>query len=394
MKIILVKAFSKLTSVGLLAHQLRARGHEVHVLVPKEHPDCDLMRSAGITMHVFDFVFAHPSRIKRALGRLRGLCRMISLFRAHRYDVIHLNLWRSRLYGRIASLFVGKRIVVSSIRGLEALYEKRWNRLDDATVAVSATVKRFLVEGGLPEGKIRTIHNGVDIEAMDAVPPDPYYLHRELGLDKSVRLIGMVAFFRSYVSKGHKFFFDAAPIVAREFKDVAFVLVGGNLYRSGYNQQYCEASATANGIRDRVHFLGERADIPAIMGSLYANVLPSLREGCPMVILEAMARATPNVASRIDSILEIIEDRKNGLLFEPGNPAALAESLRWLLENPEAAKELGLAGRKRVEEAFGAVEMGRRYERLYLDLCLSKFPVCVGGPLDSQKETNGLASGS
>jgi glycosyltransferase involved in cell wall biosynthesis len=374
MKIMLVKAFSKLTSVGLLARELKKRGHEVHILAPHEHIDCENMRRFGIPVHVINFIPSRTNRVARFFEFTSIEWRLIRLFRSENYDVIHLNLWRARFYGRIASIFAGrKRVWLSSIRGLEARTEKASNWLDDATVAVSATVKDFLVSEGLPASKVEVIHNGVDLEAMDSVPADPHYLHRELGLDKQVRLIGMVAYFRSYLSKGHKFFFDSMPLILEEFPDVQFVAAGSNLYPVGYTIEYFEAFAKEVGIRDKIHFLGERTDVPAVMSSLTINVLPSLKEGCPMVILEAMARGIPNVASRIESISEIITHEKNGILFEPGNPEALAGAVSRLLKDPATAKSLGQSGRKRLQEGpYRANVMGARYEALYLKLATQK----------------------
>lgn len=374
MKILLVKAFPKLTSVGLLAKQLKKLGHDVHLLVPSEHPDCEDMRRLGIPVHVFDFSAPARSKLQLLSRGSRILAKMIRLFRQNDFDVIHLNLWRSRVYGRIASLFARRAVVISSIRGMEARQESATNWMDDSTVAVSETVRKFLLSTGLPERKVVTIRNGVDLEEMDRVARDPHFLHRELGLDPATKLIGMVAFFRSYVSKGHKFFMEAAQILAARRDDIAFVLVGGNAYNSGFNRQYCERFAAEAGISGRVHFTGERADVPAIMSSLSVNVLPSLKEGCPMVILEAMARGTPNVASRIDSISEIIQHEGNGVMFEPGNPSALAGAIGRLLDDPERAMSIGVSGRKRVESAYSAAEMGRRYEKLYRSLMASRSP--------------------
>ena len=372
MKILLVKGYPLLSSVGVLARGLKKRGHDIHVLVPAEHSDGYAMRSAGIPTHTLAMRPPGFTGLLRAAGTLRSLRRLL---REHRFDVVHLNLAHARLYGRIGSRLGGRPVVVSSIRGLEARYERWCNRLDDATVAVSATVKGFLLASGIPATRIETIVNGVDLDALDAVPSDPSYLHRELGLAPATRLVGMVAYFRNHLLKGHKVFLDAAKLVAERFDDVAFVLVGSSLSRHGYNKEFFERYALSLGIAERVHFLGERFDVPAIMSSLYAHALPSYREGCPMVVLEAMARGAPNVASDIASIGEIVDHGRDGILFEAGNHDALARALGGLLDDPAAARAIAVGGRRRIETAYRANDMTERYESLFSRLVDSRRPV-------------------
>ena len=376
MKILLVKGFPLLSSVGVLARGLKQRGHDIHVLVPAEHRDGDAMRLAGIPTHTLPMRAPGVTGVLHAATTLRSLGRLL---REHHFDVIHLNLAQARLYGRIGSRLGGRPVVVSSIRGLEDRYERWCNRLDDATVAVSATVKGFLLARGIPAARIETIANGVDLEALDAVPHDPCYLHRELGVAPETRLVGMVAYFRQHAQKGHQVLLDAAKLVAACFDDVAFVLVGSSLSCDGYTREFFERYAARLGIARRVHFVGERHDVPALMSSFYAHVLPSYREGCPMVVLEAMARGTPNVASDIPSIREIIDHGRDGILFETGNHVALARALETLLVDPAAARALGARGRKRIETAYRASDMTVQYERLFSRLVDSRRPVAAAG---------------
>jgi glycosyltransferase involved in cell wall biosynthesis len=360
-----VKAFPRLSSVGHLATELKRRGHDVHLAVPAEHSDMRRMRALGIPVHTVRFTVPRGSRWARATARFRIAARLAQLFKTGSFDVVHLNLAAARLHGRLASLLAHSGPVVSSIRGFEARYERWTNWIDHATVTVSVAVRQYLAALGVPEHKLVTIPNGLDLEENRGIDEDPAYLHRELGLEAEVPLVGMVAYYRSHELKGHRVFFEAARIVARERPEVRFVSIGSSLSETGFTQAYFERHARNLGIGDRVFFLGERDDVLAIMSSLAVHALPSLREGCPMAVLEAMGRGIPNVVSRIAGMAELIEHGRSGLLVEPDDPQALADALLFLLRDGAAARDIGRAGRLRVESRFTAAQMADRYEELF-----------------------------
>ncbi|MDD5195687.1 MAG: glycosyltransferase, partial [Candidatus Omnitrophica bacterium] len=133
-------------------------------------------------------------------------------------------------------------------------------------------------------------------------------------------------------------------------------------------REYCENYAKNIGIHDRVFFIGERLDGPSILSSLFLHVLPSFNEGCPMVLLEAMARKVPNIASGIPPNKEIITDKKDGVFFEAGNSRQLSEAMLVFLNNPSLAQEIGLAGRINLEQNFTSEIMAARYESLFQSL--------------------------
>jgi glycosyltransferase involved in cell wall biosynthesis len=344
----------------------------VEVLVPREHSDTSAARADGIRVHVLPPARAPWPRALRAFRHVEDISALAHLLRARPFDVVHLNLASARLHGRFAALLSGRPVVVSTIRGLDCRYERLSNALDDRTVAVSSTVREFLVERGIPARRIEVIPNALDLADIDRAPHDTTYLHRELGIATQTRLIGMVAYFRSHPLKGHHVFLDAARIVAAARTDVAFVLVGSNLASTGHCRERCERYAAELGIATRVHFLGERDDVPAIMSSLAAHVLPSFQEGCPMTVLEAMARGTVSIASDIPSVREIVSSGEDGLLFETGDAAALGRAILSVLDDPVQARAWTKRARQRVERDHGGDIMARRYEELFFRLCAAR----------------------
>jgi glycosyltransferase involved in cell wall biosynthesis len=374
MKILLVKSFPRLSSLKPLARQLKNRGHEVSILVPQETEDCLEMRTLGIPTYAIDFVSAtllSCDAIGRIVAHTRGIRTVLEFLRQHSFDIINLNLYYARFYGRLASLFANNGTVISTIRGHESHYERWTNWIDNATVTVSHSVKHFLIKRGLPENNLVVIHNGIDTEDTGTLNSDRFYLHNELRLNRDIKLVGMVAYFRGHQLKGHKIFLDAAKEVSKKYSEVKFILVGSDIDRAG-NKQACEDYAQRLCLGDKVYFLGERNDIKSIMDSLYIHVLPSMSEGCPMAVLEAMARGVLNITSRLDSIMEIIKDGKNGILVTPGDYRALADAISSAIDDPDKTKEMGAAGCKTVVSKFNSRLMTDRYEALFRKrLCVS-----------------------
>jgi glycosyltransferase involved in cell wall biosynthesis len=125
------------------------------------------------------------------------------------------------------------------------------------------------------------------------------------------------------------------------------------------------AEATALGIRDRVHLLGYRDDAHRWLGTMNVFTLPSLSEGLPLSLLEAMAAGIPTVVTEVGGMPEVVQDGHTGLIVPPGDPQALAKKLLFLLDNPTVAADLGAAGRNWVSERFSLDRMVTDYLVLY-----------------------------
>jgi glycosyltransferase involved in cell wall biosynthesis len=133
-----------------------------------------------------------------------------------------------------------------------------------------------------------------------------------------------------------------------------------------------EANADALGVRDRVLFLGSRADTIELMAAFDVFVLPSVVEGMSNALLEAMAVGRPVVVTDVGGNPEVVVDGETGLVVPPADPDQLAASIVKLLEAPELAAEMGAAGRRRVLEHYQIDVMTRRIEELYEELLAAK----------------------
>ena len=215
----------------------------------------------------------------------------------------------------------------------------------DRYIAVSDGVARRLRSGlGAPGDKIRIVHNGIDVD-RGPMHGDPG-LRAVLAGRSDRPLVLTVA--RLDAQKGHGHLLAAAATVP----DAVFVLVG-----EGREEATLKRQAHALGIAERVRFLGHRNDVPDLLAACDVFVLPSLYEGLPLSVLEAMAAAKPVVATAIDGTTEAVVPGVTGLLVPPADPARLAGAIRALLKDGALARRMGEEGRARVCREFSLRRM-------------------------------------
>jgi len=370
MKILIAKAYAKVMFDGVLAVELKRRGHEVHVLLPHTGCSCALLEQQGIRVLVNPVIQMRYLRRTFFFQDIFHFLRLVRLLGREKYDIINLHLPAARFFGRLAARLSSTGRIVSVLHGLEVHHERWTNRFDHATVCVSQAVKDNFTAQAIPAARLEVIPNGIDLAGVDQIPREPLYLHRELGLDQHIRLIGMIAYFyqvRSSVDKGHGFFIDAAGELSKRYPDIRFVIVGADRLTRG-REAFFKSYARQIGAADKIFFLGERKDIFPILDSFTVHVFPSLKEGFGLVLIEAMARGVISIASDLACVREIMTDQQEGLLFEPGQTSALIEKIACVLDAPDWAATLAGNARRRVEENFTQSRMADGYENLFLDL--------------------------
>jgi glycosyltransferase involved in cell wall biosynthesis len=219
----------------------------------------------------------------------------------------------------------------------------------------------------LPEDRIAIIYNGIDL--------GPYQYHdnhntlkNELNIKDYVPLVGMVATMKFEI-KGHRFFIEASKKVITKFPNVQFVLVGDGPLRKQF-----ENMAEELGVKQNLHFLGKKHGIPHILSSLDISVLCSTSEGFSNVILESMAAGKPVVASNVGGSPEMVIDGQTGYLVPSADSDALAKAIMKLLNDPIKAKDMGVWGKRMVEEKFSIEKMVKSYEGIYQSLYAEAYP--------------------
>lgn len=225
-------------------------------------------------------------------------------------------------------------------------------------IAVSDEVKKALVDEIGPIGdRVTVIFNSVDTKRYQP-QVDKRPIREKLGLDQNARIISVVATFKE--QKGHRFLIGATPFLASKFSNLQILLLG-----DGDLRQEMENLTMELGIQDFIKFLGTRKDVPEFLAASDLFVLPSLWEGLPMALVEAMASGLPIVATEVSGSKQAILHGKTGILVPPGDVKALEEGITYLLSNPEMAGRLGAAARVRAEADFSARKQAEDHLALF-----------------------------
>jgi len=244
---------------------------------------------------------------------------------------------------------LGDLMTPAQFRAQAAMF--RWC---DAVVCNSHAAAARLSASGIPRNRLSVIGNALPDEAF---APAMAALPRHTG----VLRVGMVARMNAHY-KNHAGFLRIASVVHEQLPNVEFFLVGDGPLRPEIEKQ-----AAALGIADRVLFLGDRRDIPAVLASLDLSVLTSDSESLSNVILEAMAARLPVVAYDVGGNRELI-DKERGALIATGDEKEFAAAIIRLLSDANLREHLGSNARRFVEENFTLEHIRTQYEHLYLTL--------------------------
>ena len=284
-----------------------------------------------------------------------------SALREMQPDIVHTHLIHADVYGYFAAKAVGVRYIISSRHNDDQFrFSTRWRRLNrwlwrriDAGIAISQAIKRFAIEvEGAPADKVRVIHYGMDYNWLSDADIDAarLKLRAELNLDEDRLLLGMVC--RLVEQKGIPYAMEALRRLRADYPQAHLVIAG-----DGEKAAELRRLASALGIADRVHWLGWRTDAADLMAAFDVLLVPSLWEGFGLVLLEAMSRRVPVIASRVSAIPEVLRNGETGILIEPRDVDGLAKAVARLLSDRALRKYMGLLGAARLEEDFNVRRM-------------------------------------
>lgn len=241
------------------------------------------------------------------------------------------------------------------------LVDRALRRADDLLITESEASRRFLLGRlGYPKERVKTIYNGVDIARWPASKLERRRKRLELRLDHEDVLVGCVG--RLDAQKGHSVLIDAMDRL-RDSHKVRCVIIGDGPLRGRL-----EAQIRRLNLERSVWLLGERDDVVSWLSAFEAFVLPSLWEGLPNALLEAMAIGLPVVASDVDGVPEVVTSGHNGLLAPPRDPRALAQAIALLSEDASLRRQLGTAAHMTIAERFSLPAMISGYEAAYRDV--------------------------
>jgi glycosyltransferase involved in cell wall biosynthesis len=285
--------------------------------------------------------------------RLSLIVRLGLAFRRWRPDVLHTHDDRALFYAGPAARATRVPRVVNTRHGRNCHFTSRQvavgrqlARLVDRYVCVSDDAKAQCIAEGIASSRLRTIKNGIDVDRFPFSGPDPSG--------------PIVAVARLSPEKDLANLVRAVALAAWDEPGLRLEIAG-----DGPCLPELEELVAELGVDERITFLGEIRDVPALLARASLFVLPSRSEGIPLTLLEAMARGLPAVATRVGGIPEVVVDGETGLLVPSGDPVALAQAIRRIRHDPGRGLRMGQAGRQHVEQHFDIRRMVGDYEALY-----------------------------
>ncbi len=309
-----------------------------------------------------------------ARGRLDpwALRRLVALVREGEFDIVHSHLFRADIYAGLAVGQLGKDrpLLVSTRHNDDRFFLNPFvgmahyalSARQDLIIAISDHIARFTIARGVRDAsRVRRVYHGLDSTDVSEVDRERARIRSELGISDADFLVGNVG--RLAPQKGQRHLIEAMPLLLERVPRAHAVIAGG-----GELQEFLTDLALDMGVEERVHVLGPRGDVPALMLALDAFAMPSIWEGFGLVLLEAMAAARPIVASAVATIPEVVLDGETGILVPPGDPEALASALTVLATDPGLAQRLGQAGRERLRRQFSLDKMVGDTELLYREV--------------------------
>jgi len=287
--------------------------------------------------------------------------------RKNKIDIIHCHGYKSNFYGLLASK--GQIPSVTTNHNwltshwklkIYCILDSLWIRFFDRIVAVSKEVKKDMLRYKIPEEKIRVIDNGIALERFEKVV-ETKDIKNQLGFEENIRIIGTIGSLG--MEKGHVYLLEAARQILDVIKGLKFLIIG-----DGPLRKQLEEKSEKLGIREHVIFMGRRKDIPELLMAMDIFVLPSIKEGLPVALLEAMAAKRPVIATKVGAIPKVIKNRDIGILVKPKDINELRDAVMNLINDPKRMELLAREGLNRVRMDFSADEMCKNYLKLYKGL--------------------------
>lgn len=265
-----------------------------------------------------------------------------------RFATFHSILFLPRKQGGVDRR---NRLMLFTLRRLAPLFTRY--------IAVSDAVRDALVEQRIPAERVVTVANGVDCALFEEIPvAQRAALRAEFGLDERARVVLCVGTLRR--AKGHRYLIEAAARLKPVLEHVVYLFLG-----EGSTRQELEEQIRTLGLEGTVRLLGARRDVAAVLSLAEVFVLPSLWEGLPIALLEAMAMGRPCVATRVAGTVEVLTDGETGVLVPPEDPESLAQGIRGLLGDRDRAALLGHNARRAAREHHGMAQMADRLLQLF-----------------------------
>jgi len=346
----------------------------------EQHLVVSLERSPQFAEHILDLeargVSIDVLPMQRAIAPLadhQALIKLVQILKELQPDIVHGHSAKGGFLARLAAARAGIphtiytphifpfQMRISLLRRwLYLALERYAASLTDFIIAVSNSERQAAIRAGLtPRAEVVLIANGIDAANYGRLPNHTRQrVRRDLGVTDNTVLIGAVGDLRP--QKGYDILLKATALLAESGRTVRVVIAG-----EGSLRHRLERMIASLGLSETVELLGECPDVPRLLGALDLFVMPSLYEGCPYALVEAMAAGVPVVATAVPGIIDIIEAGETGSLATPSVPASIAEQLANALDDYEKSQEMAARARRVVEDQYDRERMLNQTAQLY-----------------------------
>ena len=302
---------------------------------------------------------------------LKALYKLINYLKENNVNLVCSHGYKSTVMGYLVKKMTGLPVIGfsrgftsenSKVAFYEMLDRKALKHLD-GIISVSKSQKDKLEKYGVLHNRNWIVYNAVSTDNHFSINFSEIKksIFEKLNLPKKARLI--VTAGRISPEKGHKFLVDAIPMVITKYPDAHFIFCGDGGWMNELIRQ-----AEQLHIQQNCHFVGFRRDLPDIFRIMEFQVLPSLTEGLPNVVLEGFACSKTVVATAVGGVPEIVVDRKNGILVPPGDSEKLANAIVKLLDNPESSRKMGMEGYYTVRSDYTFEKQTDKLIDIYQDI--------------------------
>jgi glycosyltransferase involved in cell wall biosynthesis len=322
-------------------------------------PAGDVLKNSGVRLEY----------LSRSKFDPRTLSDLLALVKRKSPRILHLHGFGASSFGRLVSWITGIPNIVHEhlVFFHQPLYvtiaDTVLSPLTTKALAVSKPVREYMVKyRKIAPGKLETFFCGVPLAQFKA--PSPRMIKKErirLGIAPDEKIVCTVG--RLDTQKGQVLLLRAAPLILAKTAHTRFLIVG-----DGPDLAMLESEARKLGIAQRVIFTGYRSDVATLIGMSDVFAIPSLYEGGPITLLEAMNMRKPVVGTPVGLMGEVIRDQKSGFLVPVGDSRSLAEKILILLQDPKLASMMGEKGWELVQR-HDMSDYVRRLESIYRSLC-------------------------
>jgi len=278
---------------------------------------------------------------------------------------VNTYLWGADVMGRIAGILAGVPVIISTVQNVDVW--KKWHHIiidkilacrTDMFIAVSEAVRDYCNKRiGISLKRIIVIPNAIEVEKFQNNGHNEY-LYNELNINENDFILSCIA--RLTEQKGQRYLLQSISRLRYKFPNLRVLFAG-----EGEDKEILEKMAQELGIIDNVRFLGQRQDISEILYLSDGVVLPSLYEGLPMCLVEAMAVGKPVIATAVGGTPEVVYDKETGFLIPPTDINALTDAIEKLMNLPDKGEGMGRKAARMVRDRFSIDIVARKTEYLF-----------------------------